>query len=166
MLHHLTTEAEPNACGREWRVCSQTVLTYAFIPASLAYTAELWVICPRSVVFLSKTLPLNSNLELLLVSLSPGVWASGALGADSLGGRRIPLALRFGDEGCSRTAGGSPTPRKHFTRTTVLRTIAVEHGAKRKSRSNPSHSDSAPGGASRERAPKLNYSEIILARCP
>ena len=128
-LHHLTTEAESNACEWEWRVCSQAVLTYAFIPASLAYTAELWVICPKSVVCFSKSLPLNPNLELLLVSLSPGVWASGALGADSLGGRRIRLALRFGDESCSRTADSSSTPRKQCTRTTVSRTIAVEHGA-------------------------------------
>ena len=65
--------------------CSQAVLTYAFIPASLAYTAELWVICPKSIVSFSKSLPLNPNLELLLASLSPGVWASGALGADSHG---------------------------------------------------------------------------------
>ena len=79
------------------------------------------------------------------------------------GGRRIRFAVGFGDDSCGRTADNSPIPRKHGTRATVSRTIAVEHGAKRKSRSNPSHSDSAPGGASRERAPKLNYSEIIFS---
>ena len=142
-LHHLTTEAESNACEWEWRVCSQAVLTYAFIPASLANTAELWVICPKSVVCCLKSLPLNPNLELLLVSRSPQVWASGALGADSLGGRRICLAVRVGDKKLQLNSDSSPTLRKHCTRVTVLRTIAVGHGAKRKSRSNPSHFDSA-----------------------
>ena len=44
------------------------MLTYAFIPASLANTAELWVICPKSCCLLLQIAPTQSNLELLLVS--------------------------------------------------------------------------------------------------
>jgi hypothetical protein len=47
---------------------SKAVLTYALIPASLANTAELWVI--YSNVVLAKCSSLNPNLELLLVSVS------------------------------------------------------------------------------------------------
>lgn len=50
-----------HACEWEWRVCSQAVLTYAFIPASLANTAELWVICPKSDVYFSKNTPTQSQ---------------------------------------------------------------------------------------------------------
>lgn len=69
-LHHLTTEAECNASewgDRVWKGgCSQAVLTYAFIPASLAYTTELWVIVQKCCPLLRNRFP---NLDLLLVSL-------------------------------------------------------------------------------------------------
>ena len=43
-------------------------LCVQFIPASLANTAELWVICPKSCCLLLQIAPTQSNLELLLVS--------------------------------------------------------------------------------------------------
>jgi hypothetical protein len=79
---------------------SKAVLTYALIPASLANTAELWVkyskCCP------SRCSSLAIPILNFRSSLSPKLSASEALGADSLGGRRSCLTIRFGDKSCGR----------------------------------------------------------------
>lgn len=127
--HHLTTEAESNAGesdGMGWDVkgccsCRLCLPMRSFQPCS---RVRRWAIYPKVLSSSPKTLPLNPNLELLLllsVSLKSGRRRE-ALGADSLGGRRIGL---FGDSIWRRELKADCEQWSNTSRTTVSSTIAV-----------------------------------------